>query len=87
MWLSFARAVRQLLAGQMLGRLRLLAPRGARLMSGHSIEHAIAETDKWKKISFVGKRKTLFTRKEVEGISNTEHPSSNGTENKLQISS
>merc|ERR1719230_40415 len=25
----------------------------ARMMSGHSIEEAIAETDKWKKISFV----------------------------------
>merc|ERR1719240_457868 len=29
-----------------------LRPTGARMMSGHSIEHAIAETDKWKKISY-----------------------------------
>ena len=34
-----------------LRRLPKSAPMGARFMSGHSIEHAIAETDKWKKIS------------------------------------
>ena len=34
-------------------RSRLMSvPRGVRQMSGHSIEEAIAETDKWKKISF-----------------------------------
>merc|ERR1719482_897968 len=36
----------------MLRSVRSLRPTGARLMSGHSIEHAIAETDKWKKISY-----------------------------------
>merc|ERR1719473_550317 len=36
-------------------RARLFRPptQGVRMMSGHSIEEAIAETDKWKKISFV----------------------------------
>jgi len=39
---------------QALMRLRTqFAPKGVRHMSGHSMEHAIAETDKWKKISFV----------------------------------
>lgn len=37
----------------LLRRLSPLRPAGARMMSGHSIEHAIAETDKWKKISYV----------------------------------
>merc|ERR1719231_2186893 len=41
----------------MLAAMRLrnsLRPQqGVRFMSGHSIEHAIAETDKWKKISYV----------------------------------
>mmetsp|Transcript_39610 Transcript_39610/g.79170 ORF Transcript_39610/g.79170 Transcript_39610/m.79170 type:complete len:128 (-) Transcript_39610:487-870(-) len=42
----------------MLSALRRLrsppaAPAGVRFMSGHSIEHAIAETEKWKKISFL----------------------------------
>merc|ERR1719335_1475367 len=34
-------------------RLRAaIRPRGARFMSGHSMEHVIEETEKWKKISF-----------------------------------
>jgi len=39
---------------QALLRARMaLAPKGVRMMGGHSLDHAIAETDKWKKISFV----------------------------------
>ena len=35
-----------------LRRLSLRAPKGVRQMSGHSIEEAIEETAKWKKISY-----------------------------------
>merc|ERR1719161_1222829 len=34
-------------------RTLMQAPARVRMMSGHSIEEAIAETDKWKKISYV----------------------------------
>merc|ERR1711865_843878 len=36
-----------------LRRLSMRAPTGVRQMSGHSIEEAIQETAKWKKVSYV----------------------------------
>mmetsp|Transcript_28941 Transcript_28941/g.49444 ORF Transcript_28941/g.49444 Transcript_28941/m.49444 type:complete len:112 (-) Transcript_28941:434-769(-) len=35
-----------------LRRLALVRPAGVRQMSGHTVEEAIAETSKWKKISY-----------------------------------
>jgi len=40
------------MSSALMRSVRSLRPTGARMMSGHSIEHAIAETDKWKKISY-----------------------------------